>query len=63
VIDAQLVPFALAAAVLTVTPGQDTMLVVRMRRLFLTFIVRRWLDGICGTLFIGFGVHLAFERR
>jgi len=34
----------------------------RMRRLFLTSMVRRWLDGMCGTLFVGFGVRLALER-
>ena len=35
----------------------------RMRRLFLTSAVRRWLDGLCGVLFVGFGVRLALERR
>jgi len=35
----------------------------RMRRHFLTSMVRRWLDGLCGALFIGFGVRLALERR
>lgn len=35
----------------------------RMRRLFLTSAVRRWLDGLCGLLFVGFGVRLALERR
>ena len=26
-------------------------------------MVRRWLDGICGTLLVGFGVRLALERQ
>ena len=34
----------------------------RMRRLFLTSTVRRWLDGVCGALFVGFGARLALER-
>jgi threonine/homoserine/homoserine lactone efflux protein len=34
----------------------------RMRRLF-TSLVRRWLDGVCGTLFVGLGVRLALERQ
>jgi RhtB (resistance to homoserine/threonine) family protein len=33
------------------------------RRLFLRSIVRRWLDGLCGALFVGFGLRLALERR
>jgi RhtB (resistance to homoserine/threonine) family protein len=40
-----------------------SMAVDRMRRFFLTSIVRRWLDGICGTLFVGFGLRLALERK
>jgi threonine/homoserine/homoserine lactone efflux protein len=35
----------------------------RMRRLFLSSTVRRWLDGVCGVVFVGFGVRLALERR
>ena len=33
------------------------------RRLFLQSMVRRWLDGLCGALFVGFGLRLALERR
>jgi RhtB (resistance to homoserine/threonine) family protein len=33
------------------------------RRFFMQSSVRRWLDGVCGTLFVGFGVRLAFERQ
>jgi RhtB (resistance to homoserine/threonine) family protein len=40
-----------------------SMAVEQTRRLFLQSMVRRWLDGICGTLFIGFGVRLALERQ
>ncbi len=34
----------------------------RMRRLLLTSTVRRWLDGMCGAIFVGFGARLALER-
>jgi threonine/homoserine/homoserine lactone efflux protein len=34
-----------------------------MLRLFLASAVRRWLDALCGVLFVGFGVRLALERR
>ena len=40
-----------------------SMAVDRTRRLLLQAVVWRWLDGICGTLFIGFGVRLALERQ
>jgi RhtB (resistance to homoserine/threonine) family protein len=40
-----------------------SMAVGQTRRLFLQVRVRRWLDGICGTLFVGFGVRLALERQ
>jgi threonine/homoserine/homoserine lactone efflux protein len=40
-----------------------SMTVEQTRRLFLQVKVRRWLDGICGTLFVGFGVRLALERQ
>jgi len=40
-----------------------SMAVDRMRLLFRRSMVRRWLDGICGTLFVGFGVRLALERQ
>ena len=39
------------------------MAVDRTRRLVLRSAVRRWLDGLCGALFVGFGVRLALERR
>ena len=35
----------------------------RMRRLFLSSVVRRWLDGVCGVVFVGFGVRLALEHQ
>ena len=40
-----------------------SMAVDQTRRFFLKSMVRRWLDGICGTLFVGFGVRLALERQ
>jgi threonine/homoserine/homoserine lactone efflux protein len=39
-----------------------SLLVDRMRRLFLTSTARRVLDGVCGTRFVGFGVRLAVGR-
>jgi threonine/homoserine/homoserine lactone efflux protein len=39
------------------------MAVEQTRRLFLQATIWRWLDGICGTLFIGFGVRLALQRQ
>ena len=33
------------------------------RRLFLRSAVRRWLDALCGALFVAFGVRLALERQ
>jgi RhtB (resistance to homoserine/threonine) family protein len=35
----------------------------RMRKLLMAPTVRRWLDGICGAVFVGFGVRLAFQRQ
>lgn len=35
----------------------------RMQRFVLESAVRRWLDGVCGTVLIGFGARMAFERR
>ena len=35
----------------------------RMRKLLMAPTVRRWLDGICGAVFIGFGVRLALQRQ
>ena len=40
-----------------------SMVVDHTRRFFLQSAVRRWLDGVCGTLFVGFGVRLALERQ
>jgi len=40
-----------------------SMAVDQTRRLFLRALVRRWLDGICGVLFVGLGVRLALERH
>jgi RhtB (resistance to homoserine/threonine) family protein len=40
-----------------------SMAVDRMRRFFIRSPVRRWLDGVCGGLLVGFGVRLALERR
>jgi RhtB (resistance to homoserine/threonine) family protein len=33
------------------------------RRFILKSAVRRWLDGVCGAMLIGFGARLALERR
>ena len=33
------------------------------RQFFLKSAVRRWLDGVCGALFVGFGVRLALARQ
>jgi RhtB (resistance to homoserine/threonine) family protein len=35
----------------------------RMQHFFIRSAVRRWLDGLCGALLVGFGVRLALERR
>ena len=35
----------------------------RMRKLLMAPRVRRWLDGICGAVFVGFGVRLALQRQ
>ena len=35
----------------------------RMRRFFIRSAIRRWLDGVCGALLVGFGVRLALARR
>jgi RhtB (resistance to homoserine/threonine) family protein len=40
-----------------------SMVVDHTRRFFMQSAVRRWLDGVCGTLFVGFGVRLALERQ
>ena len=59
--DAQVIAFTVTAAVLTVAPG--SILFDHMRRFLLKSIVRRWLDGLCGLMLIGFGARLALERR
>jgi len=43
--------------------GFVSMAVDQARRLFVNSMVRRWLDGLCGTMLVGFGVRLALERR
>ncbi len=40
-----------------------SMVVDQTRRFFLTSTVRRWLDGMCGAVFVGFGVRLALARQ
>ena len=35
----------------------------RMQRFIVKSAVRRWLDGVCGTVLLGFGARLAFDRR
>jgi len=40
-----------------------SMVVDQTRRFFLQSTVRRWLDGVCGALFVGFGVRLALDRQ
>jgi len=35
----------------------------RARRVLLASAIRRWLDGICGAVLLGFGARLALERR
>ena len=34
-----------------------------LRRFILKSAVRRWLDGLCGTVLVGFGARLALERQ
>ena len=34
-----------------------------MRPFFLNSTVRRWLDGLCGIMLVGFGARLALERQ
>jgi threonine/homoserine/homoserine lactone efflux protein len=34
-----------------------------LRRFMLRSAVRRWLDGLCGIVLVGFGARLAFERQ
>jgi threonine/homoserine/homoserine lactone efflux protein len=35
----------------------------RTRRFLVQAGVRRWLDGVCGTLLVALGLRLALERR
>jgi hypothetical protein len=43
--------------------GMVSLVVEHTRRCFMQSAVHRWLDGVCGALFVGFGVRLAFERQ
>jgi threonine/homoserine/homoserine lactone efflux protein len=40
-----------------------SVVVDHMRRFFIRSAIRRWLDGVCGALLVGFGVRLALARR
>jgi RhtB (resistance to homoserine/threonine) family protein len=40
-----------------------SMVVDQTRRFFLKSAIRRWLDGVCGTVLVGFGVRLAVARQ
>ena len=40
-----------------------SMVVDQTRRFFLKSTIRRWLDGVCGTLLVGLGVRLAVARQ
>jgi RhtB (resistance to homoserine/threonine) family protein len=40
-----------------------SMVVDQTRRFFLKSTMRRWLDGVCGTLLVGFGVRLAVAHQ
>jgi RhtB (resistance to homoserine/threonine) family protein len=35
----------------------------RVRRVVMKSVVRRWLDGVCGVMLVGFGARLALERQ
>jgi threonine/homoserine/homoserine lactone efflux protein len=35
----------------------------RARQVLLASAIRRWLDGVCGAVLLGFGARLALERR
>jgi RhtB (resistance to homoserine/threonine) family protein len=35
----------------------------RVRRFVMRSVVRRWLDGVCGVMLVGFGARVALERR
>ena len=40
-----------------------SIVVDQTRQFFLKSTVRRWLDGVCGTLLVSFGVRLALARQ
>jgi len=40
-----------------------SILLDHLRRFLLRAAVRRWLDGLCGVVLVGFGVRLAFARQ
>jgi RhtB (resistance to homoserine/threonine) family protein len=40
-----------------------SILVDHTRRVLLTSAVRRWLEGLCGAVLLGFGARLALERQ
>ena len=35
----------------------------RVRRVVMRSAVRRWLDGVCGVMLVGFGARLVLERQ
>ena len=35
----------------------------RVRRFVMRSVVRRWLDGVCGVMLVGFGARVALERQ
>jgi len=38
-------------------------IVDRSRHFFMRPVMRRWLDGICGTILVGLGLRLAMQQR
>ncbi len=77
-IDSKVLAFAGVALILTLTPGADTMLIIRnvlaygrkdgffigqMRRLFSRPSVQRNPEAAAGVILIGLGLRLATERR
>lgn len=43
--------------------GVVAVAVDRTRRVFMTATVRRWLDGLCGVVFVALGARLALQQR
>jgi threonine/homoserine/homoserine lactone efflux protein len=43
--------------------GALSILLDHTRRFMLKSVVRRWLDGLCGVVLMGFGSRLALERQ